>query len=865
MRPLRLEIKNVTAFRAEQTIGFEGLDLFAISGQTGAGKSTILDAMTYALFGRVERIGKQGIQQLISQGQPSMAVLLEFAVDGARYRIARRTSAKGVTQVLFERAVGDEWTQAGEGADKVSSANELIKRAIGLDYDAFTRTVLLPQNRFAEFLVGDARQRRDILTDLLGLELFDRLGKRAGDIKRDAEAEVRAKTTVLETEYAGISPDAVAEAERLAKDAKHRDDALAEAEAKVRDVAERWADSARTIADLRTCERDLRDAAQVASSVASALEQHAERAAEVEGLAATLAKDLAAAEKLVAKATTARTKAETTWGRAVELAAVRAKAESLLEARDELADTQAELAEAEAAVPSLEEAAAAAERALAVAIADATAAADTMETADAALEAARLADHVAAVRAGVHVGDDCPVCGTTVASLPKAAKAPTIAKAQALLEEAKAEVKTATDAVHVATRSRDKAAARVTTARADVERCGKAAAKVANETAKLETAVTAALGGTLPKDPVATIDERLERLEELGAEEDEARAAAEAARRAAADVERVRAELAAVLAQERGRLGTIAVAGLLDRAGTLADLGVVASQPLSGKEDVEALRDRASAMAASLGETAIALAAAAEERAQGERAIVREAAEHLDGLADTSGAMTLAEVLEISGAARTAATREAAKLEDAAARTRDKLANAEAIVEQVTEHHHRADVFDALAKELRQDRLIAFLQVEALQLLAAAGSERLSALTQGRYRLEYEDDEFSVIDTWNGEERRSARTLSGGETFLASLALALALSEQVRALSVTEKARLDSLFLDEGFGTLDPETLEVVVEAIEQLGGDGRMVGVITHVQELAIRLPSRIEVEKSPRGSTVRVIREGEPIVATV
>jgi len=78
---------------------------------------------------------------------------------------------------------------------------------------------------------------------------------------------------------------------------------------------------------------------------------------------------------------------------------------------------------------------------------------------------------------------------------------------------------------------------------------------------------------------------------------------------------------------------------------------------------------------------------------------------------------------------------------------------------------------------------------------------------------------------------------------------------------VTEKARLDSLFLDEGFGTLDPETLEVVVDAIEQLGGDGRMVGVITHVQELAIRLPARIEVEKSPRGSTLRVVAEGDAI----
>jgi len=130
----------------------------------------------------------------------------------------------------------------------------------------------------------------------------------------------------------------------------------------------------------------------------------------------------------------------------------------------------------------------------------------------------------------------------------------------------------------------------------------------------------------------------------------------------------------------------------------------------------------------------------------------------------------------------------------------------------------------------------------------------LATLSSDRYRLDYVDDEFFVVDTWNGEERRSARTLSGGETFLASLALALALSEQVGSLAVTEKARLDSLFLDEGFGTLDPETLEVVVEAIEQLGGDGRMVGVITHVSELAARLPVRIEIEKSPRGS--RVVR---------
>jgi exonuclease SbcC len=165
-------------------------------------------------------------------------------------------------------------------------------------------------------------------------------------------------------------------------------------------------------------------------------------------------------------------------------------------------------------------------------------------------------------------------------------------------------------------------------------------------------------------------------------------------------------------------------------------------------------------------------------------------------------------------------------------------------------------VFQALANELRADRLIAFLQQEALQLLAVGGSARLQNLSGGRYELDYPDDEFLVIDRWNGDETRSVRTLSGGETFLASLALALALAEQVSSLAVTRHASLDSLFLDEGFGTLDPDTLEVVIEAIERLGGDGRMVGVITHVRELADRMPSRIEIEKGQRGS--RVLQAG-------
>ena len=154
MRPVRLELKGFTAFREQQEVDFEGLDLFAVSGQTGSGKSSLLDAMTYALFGYVERVGKQ-VGQLVSQGQPRMAVSLEFEVGAERFRVTRSTpAARGATKILLERHEGGKWRQAGDGADRVREADQLLRRAVGLDYEAFTRSVLLPQGRFAEFLVG---------------------------------------------------------------------------------------------------------------------------------------------------------------------------------------------------------------------------------------------------------------------------------------------------------------------------------------------------------------------------------------------------------------------------------------------------------------------------------------------------------------------------------------------------------------------------------------------------------------------------------------------------------------------------------------------------------------------------------------
>jgi exonuclease SbcC len=98
---------------------------------------------------------------------------------------------------------------------------------------------------------------------------------------------------------------------------------------------------------------------------------------------------------------------------------------------------------------------------------------------------------------------------------------------------------------------------------------------------------------------------------------------------------------------------------------------------------------------------------------------------------------------------------------------------------------------------------------------------------------------------------RSVSTLSGGETFLVSLALALSLAE---TLAAKGGSGLDAIILDEGFGTLDDESLDTVASVLEELTGRGLMVGVITHVKELAARAPARYEVTRGPRGASVRL-----------
>ena len=158
-----------------------------------------------------------------------------------------------------------------------------------------------------------------------------------------------------------------------------------------------------------------------------------------------------------------------------------------------------------------------------------------------------------------------------------------------------------------------------------------------------------------------------------------------------------------------------------------------------------------------------------------------------------------------------------------------------------------------LGQLLRADGFERWLLTSALDVLVADAGATLLELSGGQFELTHDGRDFAVIDHADADSVRPVRTLSGGETFQASLALALALSAQLAGLAAGGSARLDAIILDEGFGTLDEATLDVVAGTLESLAAAGeRMVGVVTHVGALADRVPVRFAVRRGPDGSAV-------------
>ncbi len=179
------------------------------------------------------------------------------------------------------------------------------------------------------------------------------------------------------------------------------------------------------------------------------------------------------------------------------------------------------------------------------------------------------------------------------------------------------------------------------------------------------------------------------------------------------------------------------------------------------------------------------------------------------------------------------------------------LEQAERLSQQITNFTEQEQTYHTLAQNLKSNEFQSYILEHLEAELVGSATLILQELTENRYKLKNQDGEYWVTDNWNGGEARRVRTLSGGETFATSLSMALALSEKL-----SQGSHLGSLFLDEGFGTLDTETLESVTQILESLRQRDRLIGVITHVRGLGERLPAQVKVYKSPQGSRIEIER---------
>ena len=194
-----------------------------------------------------------------------------------------------------------------------------------------------------------------------------------------------------------------------------------------------------------------------------------------------------------------------------------------------------------------------------------------------------------------------------------------------------------------------------------------------------------------------------------------------------------------------------------------------------------------------------------------------------------------------------------AHLEEQVTRDAAEIEAAESLLTQQEQLEAEYSRYEQLVADLTNARFVRFLLDDERNRLGRLGTEHFSRLSSGRYEFT-EDGTFSIVDLTAADAVRKSSSLSGGETFLASLALALSLAEMVTRTG----GRLDAFFLDEGFGSLDPEHLDLAMEGVEALvaGNSSRLVVVVSHVPELRERIEDLIVLDRDPLTGDTRVRR---------
>lgn len=933
MRPLRLTLSAFGPYAAETTLDLEKLGkggLYLITGDTGAGKTTLFDAITYVLYDHSSSGIREGsmLRCKYADDKTPTFVELEFEVHGVRYTVRRnpeyqRPKARGEGMTTEKADATLTYPDDRPPVTKAKDVTAAVQEIIGLDYNQFSQIVLIAQGQFTKLLNASTEERSRIFRKLFRTQRYAQLQERLQAEASALNQQRTAQNAKLDSLLGGLQfspedPDAEALralcAQTVPETALALLDALTARQAAA--LEEAGAALHTTEAQLDTVQQQLGAAAQAQRLAQQLAARQAELAAAKPALDAARAEadrhagDAAQLDALTAQVTQAQSalaaydaldtlcRQQTEAQDAARLAAAQAHKRrtqldslnaALAAAETELAaladaDTRllalqnrsAQLTQRGEALAKLEQRLADCQRQAKTAhkaqesYRTAAAAQDEARARRDALERAFLDAQAGLLAESLTEGAPCPVCGST--HHPARALLPHTAPTQAQVEAAR------------------QAAAEADRQAQNASAAAQSALAAANEA---KTSLRRDAETLLPERftaPEGTVPLTFALMTNVLAEESAALQTAQTdckaqCRQAEADCRR-KAQL------EADRQEKIRQRPALEQAAAEADRSAAAQNA-----SADALEGQIAERRAALPYPRRADAQAALDKLEADRRTLRtgmDTAQRKLKQAEQTVAAAEAAV-EALTAQQTAAQKElparsaeeltAQQTELTAARetlrSREKQLSAQLLPNRKTAAQYRAAAEARQALESRWQwvsalaataggtltskqkiKLEAYIQMNYLDRILRYANTRLMQMTAGQYELERIGAEnqrsqsgldLGVIDHYNGT-RRSVKTLSGGESFKASLALALGLSDEVQ--SSAGGIRLDTLFLDEGFGSLDEESLELAIRVLSGLTEGDRLVGIISHVGALKDRIDRQVVVHKARTGGSTVELR---------
>jgi len=802
MRPIRIELEGFGAFKQKTVVDFTGIDLVAFVGLTGAGKSTIIDAITFALYGSVARYDKVNlVAPVIHQLTNEAKVSLEFEVAGQTYtatRIIRRQKSENAKKLRaatkearLEKLLSADETQVIAGSVKELDAS--VETLLGLNFEQFTRTVVLPQGEFAKFLKDDPADRQKLIRRLLGLEIFSKIGVKARERVKKSKQKIEI--------YAS-------EQERYkSSDSEYKKNVLK----KLKDLGVFEKKAEKLIGGLNKIDEELdpiRDEVKTFDADIVLLNLIAENdiAEQIQSLEIDKFRQELAAANL--KLVDLRKDRESKTIDLPEQSLL--DLEQALEIHNELKvqsknlkSDQTQLAKEKKSLEELEAKTNESKSALDKSISELS---DLQSHMDASLWREKLVK-----------GEDCPVCEQEVTALPKKVSKTAVSKLETQIQSNRNQFTDLTEKLATAK-------GRTASLTQEIER-------TATAISNLETKITEIDDLPLLKKKIEQVKEIQLEVTEVDKQIREQELSISDVQESIAKIEKDEARYLQAFHKLRDSVSHLKPPEVTT-GGLNADWGVLQKWVTTQIKEHDINREKLAIKGKTL----------AEKRGK--------AVNEISELAATVNLQSHDPADQIA-----AAKDEETELKKDIAEIEHQESEYKRLTELIANLDVDSKKFDVLGKHLSASGFEGWLLEEALFEISQRASEKLMNLSDGQYSLDVSDRNFLIIDHNNAGETRDVRTLSGGETFLASLALALALSDSIIELTSNNSISLGAIFLDEGFGTLDTETLDVAASAIEELSSTGRMVGVVTHVRELAERLPVRFEVTKGPSSSSIEKV----------